>query len=89
MNSRCRPIYNCSIDIKDRIGVEMDSVLASNAVGREFEIRSGDTKDYNICICCFTAKHAELTSKSKTWLARNQDNVSEWGDMSVREFLLR
>jgi hypothetical protein len=25
-----------------------------------------------------------LFSKSKDWLARNQDNVSEWGDMSIR-----
>ena len=25
-----------------------------------------------------------LRRKSKDWLARNQDNVSEWGDMSIR-----
>ena len=24
-----------------------------------------------------------LRSKSKNWLARNQDNVSEWSDMSI------
>ena len=36
----------------------------------------GQTKDYNIGICCFSAKHAALRSKSKDWLAQNQDNVS-------------
>ena len=43
------------------------------------ESRSGRTKDYEIGICCLSAKHAALRRKSKGWLARNQDNVSEWG----------
>jgi hypothetical protein len=42
-----------------------------------------------ICICCFSAKHAVLKRKSKDWLARNQDNVSEWGDMSIRGMLFQ
>ena len=29
------------------------------------ESLSGQTKDFNIGICCFSAKHAALTSKSK------------------------
>ena len=37
----------------------------------------GQTKDYNIGIYCFSAKHAALRRKSKDWLARNLDNVSE------------
>ena len=41
-------------------------------------VGSGQTKDYTIVICCFSAKHAALRRKSKDWLARNQDNVSEW-----------
>jgi hypothetical protein len=41
----------------------------------------GQTKDYKIGICCFSAKHAALRRKSKDWLNRNQDNVYEWGDM--------
>ena len=45
--------------------------------------RSGQTKDYTIGICCFSAKHAALRRKSKYWLARNQDNVSQWGDMTI------
>ena len=44
----------------------------------------GQIKDYKISIYCFSAKHAVLMSKNKDWLARNQNNVSEWGDMSIR-----
>ena len=58
----------------------MVSQLASSAVDRGFEPRSGQTKDYKIGICCFSAKHTTLTRKSKDWLARNQDNMIEWGD---------
>jgi hypothetical protein len=53
-------------------------VLALSAVDRGFEPRSGQTKDYEIGICCFSAKHAALRRKSKDWLARNQDNVSQF-----------
>ena len=63
----------------NRIGDVMVSVLASRAVDHGFEPRSGQTKDYKIGVCCFSAKHASLRSKSKDWLARNQNNVSEWG----------
>ena len=28
--------------------------------------------------------HVALRRKSKDWLARNQNNVSEWSDMSTR-----
>ena len=58
----------------------MVSVLASITVDCWFEPWSGQTKDYEIGICCFSAKHAALRRKSKDWLARNQDNVSEWDD---------
>ena len=57
----------------------MVSVLASSVVDRGFEPRSGQSKDYKIGICCFSAKHAALRRKSKDWLARNK-NVSEWCD---------
>ena len=67
----------------------MVSVLASIAVDRGFEPRSGQTKDYKIGICCFFAKHAALRRKSNDWLARNQDNVSVWGDMSIRGLLFQ
>ena len=61
----------------------MVRVLASSAVERGFELRLGQTNNYKIGICCFSAKHAALRRKSKDWLAWNQDNVSEWGDMSI------
>ena len=56
----------------------MGSVLASSAVDRGFEHRSGQIKDYKIVSCCFSANYAALAigRKSKDWLARNQDNVS-------------
>ena len=67
----------------------MVSVLASSAVYRGFEPRSGQTKDYTIGIDCFSAKHATLRRKSKNWLVRNPDNVSEWGDMSIHGLLFQ
>ena len=50
--------------------------------------QSGQTKDYNIGICCFSTKNAALRKKSKDWFARNQDNVSNW-DMSIRELMFQ
>jgi hypothetical protein len=67
----------------------MVNVFTSSAVDRGFKSRSGQTKDYAIGICCFSAKHAAVRRKSKDRLARNQDNVSEWGDMSVHGLLFQ
>ena len=65
-------------------------MLALSAVNHGFEPRSGQTKDSEIGICCFSAiKHAALRRKRKDWLARNQDNVSEWGNMSIRRLLFQ
>jgi hypothetical protein len=61
----------------NRIGSVMVSVLASSAIDCGYEPRSGQTKEYKIGICCFSAKNAALRRKSKDWLARNQNNVSE------------
>ena len=65
----------------------MVSVFDSSAVDRGFEPQSGQTNDYKIYICCFSAtcKHAEFRSKSKDWLAHNQNNVSEWSDCCLCE----
>jgi hypothetical protein len=79
-------MYLLSIKV-NRISGVMVSVLALSAVDCGFEPRSGQTKDYTIGIRCFSAKHAALRGKSKDWLARNQNNVSEWGDMSIRGLL--
>ena len=35
------------------------------------------------------SNHAALRRKSKDWFARNQDNVSDWGDMSIRWLLFQ
>ena len=65
----------------NRIGGVKVSVLASSVVDRGFELRSGQTKDYKIGICCFSGKHAALGKKGKYW--------SEWGDMSIRELMFQ
>ena len=61
----------------------MITMLASSEVDRGFKQRSSQTKDYKIGICCSSAKHAALRRKSKDWLARIADNVSEWADISI------
>jgi len=67
----------------------MISVLASSAVGRRFESGSVEIEDYKIGICRFSAKHVSLRRKSKDWLARNQDNVSEWGGIYITGLLFQ
>ena len=73
----------------NRIDGVMVSVLASNVVDCGFEPWLGQTKDYEIDICYFSAKHAALRTKNKDWLAWNQNNVSEWSDMSTLGLLLQ
>jgi hypothetical protein len=65
----------------------MVSVLASSAVDRGFKPRSGQTKDYTIGMCCFSAKYAALRRKTD-WLVIRK-NVSEWSDMSTRGLLFQ
>ena len=64
-------------------------MCTSSAVDRRFEPRSGQTEVYKIGICCFSAKHTALRRKTKDWLARNRDNVSEWCGMFIRGLLFR
>jgi hypothetical protein len=52
-------------------------------------LSAGQAKDNKIGICCFCAKHTVLRKKSEDWLARNQDYVSEWGDMTIRGLLFQ
>ena len=74
---------------KSCIGSAMVSVLVSIVIDHWFQPRSGQTKDNKISICCFSPKHAALRRKINNWLARNHDNVSEWGDMSIRGLLFQ
>jgi hypothetical protein len=62
----------------------MVSVLSSSEIDCEYELRPCQTKEYAIGICCFSA----LRRKSKVWLSRNQNNVSEWSDISTQWLLL-
>jgi hypothetical protein len=66
----------------------MFSVLSSSEVDRGFQPRSGQTKIYAIGICCFCTKPA-LRRRDKDCMDRNQDIVSEWGDMSIRGLLFQ
>ena len=51
----------------NRIGSVMVSVLASSAVDGGFKLRSGQTKDYEIGIVLFSAKHTALR-RNTGWL---------------------
>ena len=73
----------------NRICGVMANVFASSVADRWVEPPSGQTKDYKIGICCFPSKHASFRSKSKDWLAGNQDNMSKWGDISIRELVFQ
>ena len=66
-----------------RIDGVMISVLVLSVAYCGFEFQSGQTKDYKIGIWCFSTKNAALKSKGKDWLARNQNNLLEWSDMST------
>ena len=55
----------------------MLSMFTLSAVDRGFEAWTGQTKNYETGICCFSPKRAALKSKSKDWLTKNQNNVLE------------
>jgi hypothetical protein len=76
--------------IKIRIGDLMVSVVASTAVDRGLEPRSGQTQDYKIDMCCFSAKHVALRTKGNALNGWGEiRNVSECCDMSIRGLLLQ
>jgi len=51
--------------------------LALNINQKCINPRPGHTNDCEMGMCCCSAKHAALRTKSKHWLARNQDDGSE------------
>jgi hypothetical protein len=59
-------------------------VLDCSEVDRGFDSRSDQTKDYEMCFCCFFDNHSALNSQSNDWMDWNQNDVSEWSDMSTR-----
>jgi hypothetical protein len=78
-----------SVFASNRISSVMVNRLALSVVDRGFEPCLSQTKDYKIGICCISAKHAALKRKSKYWFALNQDNVSEWSDLSTHRLLFQ
>jgi hypothetical protein len=64
---------------------EMVSVLTSSAV----DCGSSQIKEYKICIYSFFTKHPALRSESKDWLARDQDNMSEWSNITKEVSFLK
>ena len=67
----------------------MVSMFASSVVYREFESRPSQTNDYEVGIGCFSSRYVALRTKSKDWLTRIQDNVSEWAEMYIRGLLFQ
>jgi hypothetical protein len=60
----------------------MVRMLTSSVVDHGFKPRSGQTKDYEMGICCFSARHEECQNKSvdrePVWMLydrKHQDNV--------------
>ena len=89
------PVYNILLSIKSGFIFSKPhwwrkvSLLGTSTVDRRFEPQSCQTQDYKIGICCFSTKHAALRRKSRDWSAQDQNNVSEWGDMSTRGLLFQ
>ena len=67
---------NCISDV-------MVMVLAFSVIDRGFKSWSSQAKDNKNDIYCFSGDYAALRSKNNKWLAQNQDNVSEWSNMSI------
>ena len=67
----------------------MVNMFASSVVDRGFAPRSGPIKDYAIGMCCLSTKHSALRNKSKDWLTRNPNNLSERSDMSNHGLLFQ
>ena len=63
--SSCQTVSTVLSYSKNSISGVMVSVLASSVIYREYKPRSDQSKDYNIGICCFSAKHAALQRKSR------------------------
>lgn len=49
--------------LKCHIDSVMVSIVTSSSINRGFQPMSGQTKDYEMAICCFSAKHAQLRAK--------------------------
>ena len=66
-------------------GDVMVSMFTSSVVDRGFERRSCQNHWYLLIL----RWGCSITAKSKDYLAPNQDNVSEWSEMSIRGLLFQ
>ena len=71
------------------IGGVMVNMLTQSGFDHGFMSQTDQTKHYKIGICCLSTIQAALSSKSKHWLAQNQDNVSERSHMSTSGLLFQ
>ena len=90
MQGLCNYLYKFRIKVSKMKGLSIlfgvtVSVVALGTVDNRFKLHSGQTKNYQICVCCFSAKHKALRSKSKDWLYWTRDN--EWNDISTCRLL--
>ena len=60
----------------------MITILAPSTVDHEFDLRSGQTKDY-VIVWCLSTIHVAIRNKIKDWLAWSQHDVSEWYDIFI------
>ena len=67
----------------DHVSSENGYSIASSTEDRGLESLSYQTKNYKTGICCFSAKHMSLRSKSKDWWVWNHNNMSEQSNMST------
>ena len=67
----------------------MVSMLTSSVVCHGFEYRTGQTKTLKLVFAAspLSTKYAALRIKSRDWMARNQDNLSEFNNMSTYRLL--
>lgn len=63
----------------------MVSMLTLSAVYQGFVPQLGQTNNFKIDICYFSAKHAAFRSKSNDYLAHSRDDVSEQSNIRTDE----
>jgi hypothetical protein len=89
MWTKINVFFNHFLPQKNRFGGVMVCVLSSSVVDREFEPRSGQTKNYKIGMFCFSAKHAALKKRDKTGCLGIRIISPRVGGMSIRGLLFQ
>ena len=69
----------------------MVSVLASSVIDHRFEPDRFKPKTLKLIFVAspLSTQHYSLRTRSRDWLAWNQDDMSEWGDMSISRLLFQ